>query len=203
VEQEVGLVGTNIYSLYARRREAAAELSEARNGNGTARLSLAQGVEAAEISEAELRSYLRERLPEYMVPQVLVKLERMPLSRHGKIDYRKLSPPKEMGITRANVTPRNETERVIAAAWRRVLNIKHVGIADNLFDLGGHSMALIQIRRLIQETLGRDIPLVELFRHPTVAALADYINGETELDSIEEARQRGLKRVAALQRQRA
>src|SRR6185503_10566749 len=102
VEQEAGLVGTNIYSLYARRieaeEEAAAALSEVRNGNGngTARLwreSVAIGVEEAEVSEAELRSYLRERLPEYMVPQVLVKLERMPLSRHGKIDYQRLPAP--------------------------------------------------------------------------------------------------------------
>ena len=201
VEQEVGLIGTNIYSLYARRIEAeeeAAAMSEVRK-------SVVLGAEAVEVSEAELRRYLRERLPEYMVPQVLVKLERMPLSPNGKIDYQKLPPPEEIGsMTRANyVTPRNETERVIAAVWRRVLKVEHVSIADNFFDLGGHSMTLIQLRQLIQEALGRDIPLVEMFRHPTVAALADYINGETELDSMEEAKQRGLKRVAALQRQRA
>jgi FkbM family methyltransferase len=84
VEQEVGLVGTNIHSLYARRREAeeAAALSEVRSANGTARLRR-ESVAEAEVSEAELQSYSRERLPEYMAPQVVEKLERMPLSRHG------------------------------------------------------------------------------------------------------------------------
>ncbi len=185
VEQEAGLVGTNIFSLYARRSEAAAELSEARsangNGNGTARLwreSVAFGVAAAEVSEAELRSYLRERLPEYMVPQVLVKLERMPLSRHGKIDYQRLPAPVAVAGELRGEAARNEVEKMLAGIWSDVLGLVRVGRDENFFELGGHSLLATQVISRVREVFSVELRLRELFERPTVEKLAQSIERE-------------------------
>ena len=185
VEQEIGLVGTNIYSLYARRKEAeeaaAAELSEVRNGNGTARLwreSVARGIEAAEVSEAELRSYLRERLPEYMVPQVLVKLERMPLSRHGKIDYQRLPAPAPLEGELKGEAARSEVEELLAGIWSEVLGLVRVGREENFFELGGHSLLATQVISRVREAFGVEMRLRELFERPTVKELGQSIERE-------------------------
>ena len=186
VEQEVGLVGTNIYSLYARRREAAGEaaaaaLSEVRNGNGTARLwreSLALGVEEAEVSETELRSYLRERLPEYMVPQVLVKLERMPLSRHGKIDYQRLPEPAPVEGELEAEAARSEVEALLAGIWSEVLGLARVGREENFFELGGHSLLATQVMSRVRKAFGVEVRLRELFERPTVKELGQSIERE-------------------------
>ncbi len=183
VEQEVGLVGTNIYSLYARRSEAeaAAELSEARsangNGNGTARL-LALGAAAAEVTEAELRSYLRERLPEYMVPQVLVKLERMPLSRHGKTDYQRLPAPVAVAGELKGEAARNEVEEILAGIWSEVLSLVRVGRDENFFELGGHSLLATQVMSRVRKAFGVEVGLRELFERPTVEKLSRSIERE-------------------------
>ncbi len=187
VEQEAGLVGTNIYSLYARRREAeaaAAELSEVGDvsgGNGTARLwreSVALGAAEAEVSEAELRSYLRERLPEYMVPQVLVKLERMPLSRHGKIDYQRLPAPVPLAGESEAEAARSEVEELLAGIWSEVLSLVRVGREENFFELGGHSLLATQVMSRVREAFGVEVGLRELFERPTVKELGQSIERE-------------------------
>ncbi len=187
VEQEAGLVGTNIYSLYARRREveaAAAALSEVGDvsgGNGTARLwreSVALGAVEAEVSEAELRSYLRERLPEYMVPQVLVKLERMPLSRHGKIDYQRLPAPAPVEGELKGEAARSEVEELLAGIWSEVLSLVRVGREENFFELGGHSLLATQVMSRVREAFGVEMRLRELFERPTVKELGQSIERE-------------------------
>jgi amino acid adenylation domain-containing protein/FkbM family methyltransferase len=185
VEQEAGLVGTNIYSLYARRIEAdeelAADLSEVIGANGTARLwqeSLARGAEQAEASEAELRGYLRERLPEYMVPQVLVKLERMPLSRHGKIDYQRLPAPAPLEGELEGEPARSEVEELIAGIWSEVLGVARVGREENFFELGGHSLLATQVMSRVREAFGVEVALRELFERPTVKELGQSIERE-------------------------
>jgi amino acid adenylation domain-containing protein/FkbM family methyltransferase len=184
VEQEAGLVGTNIYSLYARRIEAeeeVAELSEVRGANGTARLwreALALGAEETEVSEAELRRYLRERLPEYMVPQVLVKLERMPLSRHGKVDYQRLPAPAPVEGELEGESARSEVEEMIAGIWSEVLGLARVGRDENFFELGGHSLLATQVMSRVREAFGVEVALRELFERPTVKELGQSIERE-------------------------
>ncbi|HEU4833564.1 MAG TPA: amino acid adenylation domain-containing protein [Pyrinomonadaceae bacterium] len=183
VEQEAGLVGTNIYSLYARRIEAdaEAELSELSSANGTARLwreSLAFGTGEAEVSEAELRRYLRERLPEYMVPQVLVKLERMPLSRHGKVDYQRLPAPAPVEGEMEGEPAHSEVEEMIAGIWGEVLGLARVGREENFFELGGHSLLATQVMSRVREAFGVEVALRELFERPTVKELGQSIERE-------------------------
>ena len=131
-----------------------------------------------DFTESAARGYLRERLPEYMVPAAFVVLDALPLTPNGKLDRRALPAP---GIVRrdaaeAFVAPRGETEAVIAAAWAEVLGVEQVGVEDNFFDLGGNSMLLARVAAALKERLGREVRIVELFRHPTVAALATSLS---------------------------
>ena len=158
----------------------------------------------------ELRSYLSARLPRRMVPSAFVTLERLPLMVSGKVDRRALPDPSpESRATSAArfVAPANELERTIAGIWSEVLGLEQVGTQDNFFDLGGHSLRLLQVHLKLRPALGRDVPLFELFQYPTVSTLAAHLHQgvDLELDSSEErgarrkqsAGQRRLRRDAA------
>src|SRR6185369_1031344 len=123
--------------------------------------------EDEELNVAQLRRRLKERLPDYMVPSQLLLLPRLPLTPSGKIDKRALPTPQ---VSRADlnvpyVAPQTEIERSIAAAWQEALRVDTVGTDDNFFDLGGHSLLLLQIHRKLQDTLKRSFPLIDLFRY--------------------------------------
>ena len=182
VEQELGLVGTDIYSLYARRieaeEEAVTELSGANEMSRLWRESLAHGAGETEISEADLRRYLRERLPEYMVPQVVVKLDRMPLSRHGKVDYHRLPAPAPAEGELEGESARSEVEELIAGIWSDVLGLARVGREENFFELGGHSLLATQVMSRLREAFGVEVALRELFERPTVKELGQSIEWE-------------------------
>ncbi|HEX3526901.1 MAG TPA: amino acid adenylation domain-containing protein, partial [Thermoanaerobaculia bacterium] len=124
----------------------------------------------------ELRSFLRERLPEYMVPSAFVVLEALPLTPNGKVDRRALPAP-ERTDTGADVyiAPRSTLEQTIAGIWQEVLGLDRVGREDNFFDAGGHSLLMIQVHARLRERLGRDLTVVELFQYPTVRALAEHL----------------------------
>ncbi len=123
---------------------------------------------------SELRSFLQQRLPEYMVPSIFVLLEAFPLTPNGKVDRRALPDPENLRPTLATeyVPPQSELEQTIAATWQAVLKIDRVGASDNFFDLGGHSLLAVQIISRLGEALQIDLPLRILFEHPTVADLA-------------------------------
>jgi amino acid adenylation domain-containing protein len=128
-------------------------------------------------SVGELSKFVRERLPEYMVPSVFVFLETLPLTPVGKIDRRALPTP---SWTRPEtqvvfVEPHTELERVLAQIWREVLNIEKTGINDNFFDLGGNSLRLAQLHCKVSEVFGKDVSLIEMFSHPTISTLAEYL----------------------------
>jgi hypothetical protein len=126
---------------------------------------------------AELRPYLSERLPEYMIPSAYVMLSAMPLNSSGKVDRRALPAPQSgAGSPIAiYVAPQNELEQIIATIWQECLSRDQVGVDDNFFDLGGHSLLIIQAHTKLCETLGREIAIVELFRHSTIRALASHL----------------------------
>jgi amino acid adenylation domain-containing protein len=127
----------------------------------------------------ELRRRLTERLPEYMSPSIFVILDDLPLTRNGKLDRRALpSPQGRRSAERGDyVAPGNEIERVIAGIWQEVLRGERFGVDDNFFDAGGHSLLMVQVHSRLREALGKDLPIVEMFKRPTIKALAAYFSG--------------------------
>ena len=130
------------------------------------------------IDNSELKTYLLNHLPAYMVPTQFVVLDVLPLTPNGKVDRQALPKP---GAAQSNpvALPRTETERAIAAIWQSVLNLEQVGLHDNFFDLGGHSLLMVRVHGQLQQQLAVEIPLVELFRYPTVSTLAAYLRNRT------------------------
>jgi amino acid adenylation domain-containing protein len=121
-----------------------------------------------------LRDHLKANLPEYMVPSAFVVLPALPLTPNGKLDRNALPAPEQQRPDwhGAFVAPRNPTEELLAALWAEILGLERVGVYDNFFDLGGHSLQAAQVVGRASKALHRDIPVKALFLHPTVAALA-------------------------------
>jgi amino acid adenylation domain-containing protein len=153
-----------------------------------------------------LRRHLAASLPAYMVPGALLFLDALPLSANGKVDRRRLPDPAEAqrAAEAGHVTPRDEREALIAGVWREVLSAPRVGVHDNFFDLGGDSLLLVRVQNRLVAALGRPIPIVELFEHPTVAALAKHLSpGASEGVSLRaEAERRAAAQAAARQERR-
>ena len=155
-------------------------------------------------ANSALRSYLRERLPEYMVPQAFVSLPALPLTANGKVDRRALQPVKfegENGVP--HVPPRNEVERIITDIWQKVLGVQRVGIHDNFFDLGGHSLLAVQIHRNITAALQSELSVMEMFRYPTVDSLATVLTQEIEPATYGQVHDRVRKQLEALKQLKA
>ncbi|HEV2734215.1 MAG TPA: condensation domain-containing protein, partial [Longimicrobiaceae bacterium] len=129
------------------------------------------------VSGAELRAYLRGRMPEYMVPSAVVVLEALPLTPNGKTDRRALPDPEaEAGAEAGDGAPRTATEAALARTFAEVLGIERVGVHAGFFDLGGHSLLATRAVSRIREATGADVPLRALFEAPTVAALAERVD---------------------------
>ncbi len=138
---------------------------------------------APEPETQELGEFLRARLPEYMVPSLWMALDRLPLTPNGKIDRRALPAPRASAAASAEyAAPKTDTERTIAEVWREVLGLDRVGRHDKFFALGGHSLLLVRAHGRLAERLGREIAVIDLFRHPDVASLARFLDGGAESD---------------------
>jgi acyl carrier protein len=133
---------------------------------------------AGEVTPAQLRSYLQERLPAYMVPAAVITLATLPLTPNGKVDRRALPAPgpHRPDLQSAYAVPRTALERALAAIWQDLLGLEKVGTQDNFFDLGGHSLLLIQLHARLGAELHREVALVDLFKYPTIQALAEYLS---------------------------
>ncbi len=157
-----------------------------------------------------IRGFLLERLPEYMVPSVCVPLDALPLSSNGKVDRRALPEPTDgpAGSDKVFAAPKTEIERKIAAVWQDLLGLERVGLDDNFFDLGGHSLLMVRLRSRLRDVLGVEPSIIDLFQFPTVSAQAKRFgsprgNGaprpqtdvhrraEKQRDAIQRMRQRG------------
>jgi amino acid adenylation domain-containing protein len=125
-------------------------------------------------SASELQDFLREKLPEYMIPPAFVVLESMPLSANGKIDRRALPDPDGSALRDESsyVAPRTTLEEVLAAMWAEVLKLERVGVRDNFFALGGHSLTAMQIMSRLRKTFQMELPLRVVFEATTVEKLA-------------------------------
>ncbi len=150
---------------------------------------------------AELRQHLKARLPGYMVPASFTLLDELPLTPNGKIDRRGLPAPDGEATGSSGQTPQNATEQRIAEAWRQVLGREQVGTRDNFFDMGGHSLLVVQLLQLLQVQYPM-LKIIDLFSYPTIQTLAAYLDHPPpsaadgrarERHARRKARQRGLK----------
>jgi amino acid adenylation domain-containing protein len=131
----------------------------------------------AQISVSELRNYLKTKLPEYMLPTSYVALEAFPITPNGKLDRSALPEPQD--DRPALLIPfrpaQDDTQQALLSIWQEVLGLKQIGIDDDFFELGGHSLAFTQIATRIQERLGQEVSIWQIFDHSTVASLAQVL----------------------------
>ncbi len=133
---------------------------------------------------AELREFLRTKLPEYMTPSAFVMLEALPLTPNGKVDRKALPTPDVRLETAEFTAPRTAAELALAELWREVLGLKEVGIHDNFFELGGHSLAATQLISRLEKFHGLELSLRDVFDAPTIADMSKWL--EEAEDSEEE-----------------
>jgi acyl carrier protein len=131
----------------------------------------------AELAVPQLRAHLRETLPAFMVPAAFQLLPSLPLTPNGKIDRKQLLQRAKKPVETAMdyIAPRNDLEAAIAAVLRDVLKVERVGVEDNFFELGGNSLLLVQAQSRLQAAFERELPVFELFNHPTVRDLAAFL----------------------------
>jgi acyl carrier protein len=135
---------------------------------------------------SEWRNYLSRSLPEYMVPSAFVVLDTLPLTAGGKVDRRSLPGSDELVQKKESsyAPPQTEVEGLVAGVWREVLNLERVGLYDNFFDLGGHSLLMVQVHSRLREKLEPDLTMIDLFKYPTVSTLARFLSEETSAPEV-------------------
>ncbi len=178
VEQDPLLRSTDLCYVYAIRPSGAGLLNRDEAPQPDAHVRSLPPVPAEIMTPVTLRKYLTARLPHYMVPAAFVLMEALPLTANGKIDRQAL-PLVTSDHARhagASAAPRSATEQALAAIWTDLLKVENVGIEDDFFELGGHSLLAIQLVSKIRDTFSVDLPLRNLFEHPTVARLAEAID---------------------------
>jgi amino acid adenylation domain-containing protein len=149
---------------------------------------------------AALKARLGRVLPDYMVPALLVCLERLPLNGNGKVDRMALPAP-AFAATAAFVAPSGPLAETLAGIWRELLGLEQVGLHDNFFDIGGHSLLLIRMHRLLEDRLATGLSVMDMFQHPSIASLVQRIGqGAVPPQAAEhgQAEQRAQRRRAAL-----
>ena len=162
-----------------------------------------------EMLGKQLRAHLRTTLPEYMIPSTFVTLEALPLTPNGKIDRKALpSPERGNASLEGNyAAPDGDLELQIVNIWRDLLALERVGRHDNIFDMGANSLLAMQANSRLSAQIGRTIPLVSMFRYPTVATLAAHVGTNGQRDPIHSTGERALARTArseqAAERRRA
>ena len=148
--------------------------------------------EGRQTTVSNLTASLRAKLPDYMLPSIFVFLDALPLSANGKLDRRALPAPEwqQRQSGTEYEAPRNETESKIASVWQQILKMERIGVHDDFFDLGGHSLAAMRVVNRLRDSLSPSLNVLQIFEHPTVASLAEAIDREAaataDLDEIEE-----------------
>ncbi|WP_343746563.1 non-ribosomal peptide synthase/polyketide synthase [Chitinophaga sp.] len=136
-------------------------------------------VPAGAFEREKIQTYLKQLLPDYMVPAALVPLEKLPLTSNGKVNKRALPEPEQSLMpAAAYMPPRNATELALTGIWQQLLKVSRIGIYDNFFELGGHSLLVTRVVSAIRRELSVEVPIRDLFTHPTVATLAEHIRGQ-------------------------
>ncbi len=155
----------------------------------------------ASLDPTALRQCLARELPEVMVPAVISILPAMPLTPNGKVDRGALPAPSSSAPV-TSAPPGNDIERQIAAIWAELLGLSNVGISDNFFDLGGHSLLVVQVQRRLKEDMGCEIAVTDMFRYATIQSLAAHIAGVATDRTVEKGLDRANVRKAMVMRRR-
>jgi amino acid adenylation domain-containing protein len=181
-------------------RQAIVVLREDREGDKRLVAYLVASTGSPE-SPAELRATLASKLPDYMVPSAFVFLPSFPLTDNGKIDRKallQLPPPHFSAQTPQSADEAStEMEQVVARAWCEALGVPRVGLNDNFFDLGAHSLTVAEVQSRLQQDLRRDVALVDLFEFSTIATLAAHLDGGQTIAAISQASSRAQRRRMA------
>lgn len=164
-----------------------------------------KNAESEKVNLGEVRRYLAGRLPDHMMPAVVMEVEEFPLTPNGKMDQKRL-PGQQSRPDMANQyeQPQTEMERMLAGIWQQVLDLERVGVADSFFELGGHSMLLANVHAKLRERLGPGLRLVELFQYPTIRLLAEHLERRTDAaaaprpDGLEKTTREGKERLREL-----
>ena len=162
-------------------------------------------VMSEEVTDIDLRDFLKQKLPDYMIPSVFMRLGSLPLTPNGKINRKALPPPHSLRPESRSeyVAPQTSLEQAIASIWKQVLQIENVGARDNFFDLGGHSLLVAQVQSKLRDRLNADVPVVELFKYPTICSLAERLGqGQNEQPGFLQASERARSRKQAMSRQK-
>lgn len=166
--------------------------------------------ENATIQPKALRQSLQQILPAYFVPSAFVALDKFPLTPNGKINRRALPQPDQgsLAIDNTYVAPQSELQRQLVDIWKEVLHIDKVGIHDSFFDLGGHSVLVAQVHSRLLDTLDGtttdDLSLMDLFTHPTIASLVQYLGKDDsgKASVVQVSNDRAKKQIEALKRRK-
>ena len=160
------------------------------------------GDQAGPLASTELRAWLRRTLPEYMVPAALVTMDGLPRMPSGKIDRQALPRPGPAHTSeKTYVAPENELQRAIAEVWQEVIGVDQVGLHDNFFDLGGHSLLMTRVQSKLSTLLNTEVSMIDLFKYPTINSLAQHLHSEQrETPGIDLVRDRAEKQKAAIRR---
>jgi amino acid adenylation domain-containing protein len=170
-----------IETVLARHEEVVDAVVVARGSGAEAELAAYVTARRDPVPAHELRAYLGQTLPEYMVPSTVTTLEAFPLTPNGKVDRKALPEPvRERSGAHELIAPRTELERKLAAIWERELDIHPIGVTDDFFDLGVTSIVAATLFAAIEHVLGDGLPLGAIFRAPTIEALAQLIEGEED-----------------------
>ncbi len=144
-----------------------------------------------QVTINELRRFLNQKLPTYMIPSAFVMLEALPLTPNGKIDRQALPEPEQrQEVEESFVAPQNELEYQLAKIWQEVLGLQAIGVRDNFFELGGHSLLAVKLFWQIHKSFGINLPLATLFQSGTVEALASIISEEQKLAAVTHQKKR-------------
>ena len=145
--------------------------------------------EPAHFNESETRMELKQNLPDYMVPAYMVKLDQFPLSVNGKLNRLALPKPdiSKLGSEKGAQEPKGDLETKIAEIWQELLDLDRVGLDDNFFEVGGHSILMAQVQKKIKEELSGSPSIIELFRYPTIRSLAKFLRQDEQQASKHDA----------------
>jgi amino acid adenylation domain-containing protein/FkbM family methyltransferase len=202
VEQDNILKDTDLYNLYARRPGWARQpLWTAQRLQRRLKEKTGGRWYSPERLIDDLRNHLKEKLPAFMVPAYFRLLEALPLTGNGKLDRKALASLEvKPGGGPQYVTPKTGIERQIAAIWQEVLRLDGVGLEDNFFDLGGHSLDLIKVNARLKETFTKEITIARMFQYPTVGQLARYFDspGKGAAAGLGEEAEAGIDTAAAV-----
>ncbi|NET60306.1 MAG: non-ribosomal peptide synthetase, partial [Symploca sp. SIO2E6] len=157
----------------------------AREDSGREKCLVAYLVTQEELASTQLRSFLKNKLPDYMIPTAFVLLDAIPLTPNGKVNRRALPTPDADHFSQDTslIPPRNPLELQLSQIWSEVLNIPTLGVRNSFFDLGGHSLLAVRLMARIEQQLGIHLPLTTLFTEPTIENQAHLLNSRSDISS--------------------